>query len=115
MYDDASYCGPRLFFSLVHESCLQNLGELERPKLQDAVKVPIFIHTTPVDIKQFTLMCCLCVCPYIIYVKYMYRETHYGLDGPGSNPGGDEIFRPSRPGLGPTQPSVQWVPGLCRV
>ena len=26
--------------------------------------------------------------------------TDYGLDGPGSNPGGDEIFRPSRPGPG---------------
>ena len=33
--------------------------------------------------------------------------TDYGLDGPGSNPGGDEIFRPSRPALGPTQPPVQ--------
>ena len=40
--------------------------------------------------------------------------TDYGLDGPGSNPGGDEIFRPSRPALGPIQPSVQWVPGLSR-
>jgi len=36
----------------------------------------------------------------------------YGLEGPGSNPGGDEIFRPSRPGLGLTQPPVKWVPGL---
>ena len=27
--------------------------------------------------------------------------TDYGLDGPGSNPDGDEIFRPSRPALGP--------------
>ena len=27
--------------------------------------------------------------------------TDYGLDGPGSNPGRDEIFRPSRPALGP--------------
>ena len=30
--------------------------------------------------------------------------TDYWLDGPGSNPGGDEIFRPFKPALGPTQP-----------
>ena len=40
--------------------------------------------------------------------------TEYGLDGSGSNPGGDEIFRPTRPALGPTQSPVQWVPGLSR-
>jgi hypothetical protein len=38
--------------------------------------------------------------------------TDYGLDGPGSNLGGYEIFRPSRPALRPTQPPVKWVPGL---
>ena len=40
--------------------------------------------------------------------------TDYGLEGPGSNPGGDEILRLSRPALGPTQPPVQWVPGLSQ-
>jgi len=40
--------------------------------------------------------------------------TDYGLDGPGSKPGRDEIFRPSRQVLGPTQPSVKWVPGISR-
>ena len=40
--------------------------------------------------------------------------TDYGLDGPGSNPGGDEIFRPSPPALGHTQPPVKRVPCLSR-
>jgi hypothetical protein len=40
--------------------------------------------------------------------------TDYGLDCSGSNPGGDEIFRQSRPNLGPTQPPVQWVLGHSR-
>ena len=38
--------------------------------------------------------------------------TDYELDGPGSNVSGYEIFRLSRPPLGPTQSLVQWVPGL---
>jgi len=40
--------------------------------------------------------------------------TDYGLDGPGSNPGGDEIVHSPRPALGPTQSPVKWVPGLSR-
>ena len=51
---------------------------------------------------------------YILYYIYIYIiyyigpggsvgiATGYGLDGPGSNPGGDEIFRPSKRALGPT-------------
>jgi len=45
---------------------------------------------------------CVCVCVWT------------GLDHPRSNPGGDEIFRPSRPALGPTQPPVKLVPSLPR-
>jgi len=40
--------------------------------------------------------------------------TDYWLHGQGSNPGGDDIFRPSKPALGPTQFSVKWTPGLSR-
>jgi len=32
------------------------------------------------------------------------------MDGPGSIPGGDEIFHQSRPALGSIQPPVKWVP-----
>ena len=46
---------------------------------------------------------------------YIYIYTNlYGLDGLESSPGEDEIFRPSRPALGPTQPPVKWVPYLSR-
>jgi len=40
--------------------------------------------------------------------------TDYGLDGPGSNPGEDDIFQPFKPSLRPTQPPVKWVAGLSR-
>jgi len=44
----------------------------------------------------------------------VFIATDYGLDGPGPNSVGDEIFRPSGPTLGPTQPPVPWVPDLSR-
>ena len=40
--------------------------------------------------------------------------TDYGWTVRGSNPGGDEIFLPSRTVLEPTQPPVKWAPGLRR-
>ena len=41
--------------------------------------------------------------------------TRYGLEVRGSNPGGGRDFpHLSRPALRPTQPPVQWIPGLSR-
>jgi len=46
-------------------------------------------HTAFWDMTHFNLL----------YI-YICGPRSYGLEGPGSNPGGDEIFRPSRPALG---------------
>jgi len=83
------------------------------------------VDHTAASVKRLRPILCVCVCVYIyicIYIRIYIRGpgssvsivTDYRLDGPRSNPGGDEIFRSSRPVLGPTQPPVQWVPGLSR-
>jgi len=52
-----------------------------------------------------------------VYV-YVYSSvgivTRYGLDGPGiESPWWRDFLHLSRPALGPIQPPIQWIPGLC--
>ena len=54
---------------------------------------------------------CVCVCAPGSSVGI---ATDYRLDGPGSNPCGDGIFRPSIPVLGPIQPPVNGYPVFPR-
>jgi len=51
---------------------------------------------------------------YNIIYMHIFIANDYRLEGPVSNPGGDEIFRSSRTALGPNQPPVKLVPGLSR-
>ena len=58
---------------------------------------------------------CVCVCVCVCVPGSSFGiASDYGLDDPGSNPGGGEIFRMSRSSLGRTQPPVKWLPGLSR-
>ena len=87
--------------------------------------IKIFIALNKLNTQYCSLYIYIIICIMNYYVLYIINyycgpgssvgiATDYGLDGPGSYPGGDEIFRPSRPALGPTQPPVQRVPCLYR-
>ena len=49
----------------------------------------------------------------LLFISAVGIATRYGLEGPGIESRWGRDFPPlSRPALGPTQPPVQWVPGL---
>jgi len=61
-------------------------------------------------------VCVCCVCVFCVCVCVCVPGSLVGswLDGPGLNPVGDEVLRPSRTALGPIQAPVKWVPGLSQ-
>ena len=84
----------------------------------------VFCDFAPSSMEMLQL--CRKILSYYIYIYIAFTvaklgpgssvgiATDYGLDGPRSNAGWDEIFRPSRPALGPTQPPIKWVPVLSQ-
>ena len=77
-------------------------------KKTDALRRDLCILMTTLVLNVTTLVS--------LWARLLSRYSNWaaGLDGPASNPSEDEIFRPSRPALGPTQPPVQWAQGLSR-
>jgi len=96
-----------LHFGCSKKSCFQYVALCLLSQLQSTLQVTLLYLTTARDVNV---------------TKRSQVSCHFGsslspdyeLDGPGSNPSGYEIFRPSRPALRSTQPPVKWAPGLSR-
>jgi len=66
--------------------------------------IVVFVAFRSVIVVKYEFVCAyvLCICCCCGPGSSVGIATDYGLDGSGSNPGGDEIFRPSNQALGPT-------------
>ena len=71
---------------------------------------PVYGHIFRRNLHQFVIYLNL----FTLIFFSVGLATDHELDSPGSNPGGDEIFRASRPALRPTQAPVKWVQVLSR-
>ena len=110
--------GPEPYQSPIHWQSYENV-ELYIHSSIHPHGVPLYYHCV---LETFSHIRILKTCLVFITATESTRgpgssvgiATNYGLDGSGIESRLGEIFRPSSPALGPTQPPVQWVPGLCR-
>ena len=113
-----SFSRTRMRLHLVPPGCTYDTNTSESPKTTHAA--PVRVNNQPPELKMLWMYFLL-----FLYVEFstpllgqwshhsaVGTATGYRLDGPGSNPGRNEIFRPSRPAPCPTQPPVQWVPDI---
>ena len=97
---------------------VSNLSKLYISVFTNLLHVSIFHDSFDCCVKLSSVLCLRDFKPLVQFYcgpgSSVGIATDCGLDCSGSNPGGDEIFHPSRPALEPNQPPVQWVPGLYR-
>ena len=90
-------------------------SRLPSPRSHTHTHTHTHMHTHKYILVNIYIYICVCMCACVCEPDSSVGiATYYVLDGPGSNPGGDEIFSPSRPDLRPKQPPVKWVSGVSR-